>query len=529
MYDYLITGGEILDGSGGEAVRADIALQDGKIVAVGQLKGESARETLDAEGCAVAPGFVDMHSHDDFNLPLNPLVPGKILQGVTTQVTGQCGWTPAPILDKFRKAFIDNASFLDSGLAYDWSSFAEYMDKLPSFSVNVAQLVGHVAVRSAAMGIANRAPSEAELATMRSLVAEAMDAGAFGFSTGLIYPPSSFGKTDEIVELAKVAAAKGGGYFTHMRDESLGIWDAVREAADVGKAAGCRVQISHLKLSGQASWGKADQLLRLLDDLRAEGLQILADQYPYPAGSSGLKSVLPQWALEGGTDDLIARLENASTRDQIRAEVLEGMSERGYMKIGTWEDVMIAESPSNPANAGHTLVELGQRDNKLPVDVMLDMVLADYAKTLAIFFSIGVDDMRLIMADPNVCIGSDGIITSKAGVVDQSKPHPRYYGTFPRVLGRYAREENLFSLPEAVRKMTSLSADALGLKDRGRIAEGQWADLVIFQPDSVRDTATYKDPINHPAGVNSVFVNGTPVVMNQEVTGETPGAMLRPA
>ena len=529
MFDLLIVGGEVLDGTGTPPLRADVGVKDGRIAGVGDLAGQSADRTLDAAGRTVAPGFIDMHSHDDFNLPLNPLVPGKILQGVTTQVTGNCGWSPAPILAEHRKDFVENASFVDTGLAYDWHTMGEFLAKMPPLAVNVAQLVGHVTVRCAAMGVEDRPPSAEELETMRGLVARSMEEGAYGFSTGLVYPPSAYADTDEIVELAKVAAGYGGSYHTHMRDEGRQVMEAVREAAEVGRRAGAHVQISHLKLNGKSFWGRADELLALIDSLRAEGISINCDQYPYPAGSSGLKSLLPNWAHEGGTGALLARLAHPQQRDQIRAEMLEGMSEMGFMKIAQWNDVMISDSPSKPQYNGIDLGALGQREGKPPADAMLDLLLDDYAKTLAIFFTIGVEDMVKIMRHPNVSIGSDGIITTVPGPPDPTRPHPRYYGTFPRILGKYAREEAVVTLPEAVRKMTALPADALGLTDRGRIAPGAAADLVIFDPATVIDRATYKQPHQYPAGIDEVIVNGVSVVSQGKETGAAPGVLLRRA
>ncbi len=527
MHDLLIVGGEVLDGTGSEAVRADVAVKDGRIVAVGDLSGAKAEAVLDAGGRTVAPGFIDIHSHDDFNLPVNPLVSGKILQGVTTQVTGNCGWSPAPILPERRRDFVENAAFVDSGLDYDWESMGDFLGSLPSLAVNMAQLVGHVTVRCAAMGVEDRPATDAEMETMRTLVGRSMEEGAFGFSTGLVYPPSAYAGTDEIVELTRVAAAHGGAYHTHMRDEGQGVFESVREAAEIGRRSGTHVQISHLKIHGKNWWGRAGELLSLIDDLRGEGVSICCDQYPYPAGSSGLKSLLPNWTHDGGNAALLQRLGNPQQRDQIRAEMLEGMSGQGFMKIAQWSDVMIADSPKNPVLNGQSLEEIGTRDGKLPVDAMLDLLLDDFAKTLAIFFTIGVEDMVTIMKHPNIVIGSDGIVTTRPGQEDLTKPHPRYYGTFPRVLGKYAREEGVLSLPDAVRKMTALPAEALSMRGRGRIAEGYAADLVVFDPGLVIDRATYKQPQQSPAGIGDVLVNGVPVVREGRETGATPGQILR--
>ena len=529
MHDLIITGGQVLDGTGAEPVLADVAIQNRRIAAVGNLSGEAARNTLDANGLCVTPGFIDIHSHDDFNLPVNPLAPGKIRQGVTTQVTGNCGWSPAPLSPQHRQLFLDNAGFFDSGLSYDWESMGDFLSRLPPIALNVAQLVGHVTVRCAVMGMEDRPPTETELAAMKTLLADAMTEGAFGFSTGLVYPPSAYADTAEIAELAKVAAGFGGGYHTHMRDEGRNIMEAVREAAEIGKRSGARVHISHLKLHGRPMWGRAGELLELIETLGQEGVSLHCDQYPYPAGSSGLKSLLPNWTHQGGPRALMARLKNPEQRDRIRAELLEGMSEAGYMKIAQWSDVMISDSPSRPHVNGMNLQEIGERENKLAVDAMLDVLLDDYAKTLAIFFTIGVQDMEEIMSHPDISIGSDGILTTVPGKEGATLPHPRYYGTFPRVLGKYARETNLLSLPMAVRKMTALPAEALGLTGRGRLAPGFHADIVVFDPAKVLDRATFKAPHQYPVGIHEVIVNGEAVVSGGEVTGATPGTILRRA
>jgi N-acyl-D-aspartate/D-glutamate deacylase len=373
----------------------------------------------------------------------------------------------------------------------------------------------------------NRPPSAEELETMRRLVDASMREGAFGFSTGLVYPPSAFGELGEIAALASVAARHGGGYHTHMRNEGEHLFQAVREAAEVGRRSGAHVHISHLKISGKTYWGQAASLLALLEELRASGVFLNWDQYPYPAGSSGLKSLLPNWCHEGGTEALVGHLSDPGRRDQIRAEMLEGMSEHGFMKIAAWSDVIIADSPRHPDVNGYDLKEIGDRQDKLAVDAMLDLLLDDYAKTLAIFFTIGVEDMEAILAHPDTTVGSDGIITTVPGRPDLTKPHPRYYGTFPRILGKYAREEGLLTLSQAVRKMTALPAEKLGLTDRGRLAEGLAADLVIFDPATVIDRATYKEPQQAPLGIDTVIVNGVPVVAGGKETGATPGAILR--
>jgi len=526
MFDLLIRGGEVIDGTGSPAFRADVGVRDGRIAEVGDLAGERAGTVVEAEGRVVAPGFIDIHTHSDFNLPVNPMAAGKTEQGVTTEVTGNCGFSPAPMVPGREQLFRENVSFVDSGLDFAWHSFAEFLERLPPLGLNMAPLVGHTTVRCGAMGVEDRPPTATELEHMRALVAEAMVAGAFGFSTGLIYPPACYADTDELVELARVAAAHEGGYFVHMRDEADGVLDSLAENVAVGERSGAHVQISHLKVGGAHNFGRAPELLAFLDNARARGVKLHCDQYPYNAGSTGLKVILPPWTYVGGSETLVERLRDAPTRARIRSEVLRDMA-RHFMRMSSWDQVMIAESPTRPEAAGLNLEELGRREGQEPVDAMMDLLIADRAKTLAVYFLMDEGDVRRIMAHGQVAIGSDGIYFGRPGHLREGRPHPRYFGTFPRVVGRYARDEGVLSLPEAVRKMTSLCADIMGLRDRGRVQTGLAADLVVFDPASILDRADYLDPFQPPQGIDTVIVNGTRVVRNGRATGDTPGRVLR--
>jgi N-acyl-D-amino-acid deacylase len=528
MYDVLIVGGDVLDGSGTPAQRADVGITAGRIAGVGNLAKEGGKETIVAEGQIVAPGFIDLHAHDDFNLPLNPVQAGKVFQGVTTDVVGNCGYSPAPIVAARRKLAEELWSFVDSGLDTSWSTFGEFLARLPPTGLNVVPLVGHLAVRVAAMGADDRAPTPAELEHMRSLVDEAMGAGAFGVSTGLIYPPACYAKTDEIVEVAKVAARHGGGYFTHMRNEAEGILDSIRETVEIGTRSGAPVQISHLKVANKGNWGRAKEVLALIDRVRASGVTLHADQYPYTAASTGLKTLLPQWAHAGGAMALVARLQDPATRARIAAEVVGSMG-AGTIRIATWDDAVVSDSASRPDVAGLSLAALGQKMDRQPVEALFDVLIADRASTLGIFFSIGEDDLRQIMRHPAVGVGSDGIFLGVPGKPDRSKPHPRYFGTFPRVIGKYTRDEHVLTLPQAVHKMTGLSAQILGLKDRGLIRGGMAGDVVVFDPKTVADTATYAEPHQQPRGIGTVIVNGVVTVKDGRMTGNIGGKVLRRA
>jgi N-acyl-D-amino-acid deacylase len=526
MFDLLIRGGTVIDGTGAPAQRADVGVRHGRIAAVGDLAGQRAGTVVDADGRTVSPGFIDIHTHSDFNLPVNPVAAGKLVQGVTTEVTGNCGFSPAPVVPERETIFRENVSFVDSGLAYDWRIFDEFLERLPPLGPNMAPLVGHTTVRCGAMGVEDHAPTPAELEHMQALVEEAMQAGAFGFSTGLIYPPACYARMDEVAELARVAARHGGGYYVHMRDEADGVLDSLRENIAVGERSGAHVQISHLKVGGAQNWGRAGEALALLDEALARGVRLHCDQYPYNAASTGLKVILPPWTYVGGSEALVARLRDGATRARIRAEVLRDMAGH-FMRMSGWEQAMISESPSQPALAGLNLAELGARTGTEPVDALLDLLIADRAKTLAVYFLMDEGDVRRILAHPQVAIGSDGIYFGRPGDLHSGRPHPRYFGTFPRVLGRYARDEGVLALPEAVRKMTALCADIVGLGDRGRIREGLAADLVVFDPATILDGADYLDPFRPPTGIDTVLVNGTPVVREGRATGATPGRVLR--
>lgn len=526
MYDVLIVGGEVLDGSGAAAQRADVGLKDGLIAGVGNLAREAAAQVIPAEGRVVCPGFIDLHAHDDFNLPVNPLQAGKILQGVTSDVVGNCGFSPAPIVEARRELARELWGFVDSGIDAKWSTFAEFLASLPPTGPNVVPLVGHIAVRCAAMGADDRAPAPSELDAMRGLVDEAMQAGAFGFSTGLIYPPGCYAKTPEIIELAKVAAHHGGSYHTHMRDEGAGILDSINEAVEIGRQSGAPVQISHLKVANKANWGRAKEVLALIDRVRHEGLTLHADQYPYTAASTGMKTLLPQWAHNGGPLALVARLNDPPARARIRDEVVSNMG-AGSIRIASWEDALVADSPSHPEFAGLSLAAVAGRMDRQPVEALFDVLIADKASTLGIFFSIGEDDLRLILKHPAVGIGSDGIFMGVPGKPDRTKPHPRYFGTFPRVVGKYARDEQVLTLPQAVHKMTGLSAQILGLKDRGLLRPGMAADVVVFDPKTVADTATFEKPHQQPRGIETVIVNGVVTVRDRKLSGGVGGRVLR--
>jgi N-acyl-D-amino-acid deacylase len=525
----VLRGGTLIDGSGAPPHRADLAVgRDGRIAETGRgIKGRGARE-INVDGLAVAPGFIDLHTHCDFTLQAYPRADSMVRQGVTTLVVGNCGHSAFPVGGGVRAGLLRSySSFLSSDLDWSWSDaagFARMLSGLP-LAVNVALLVGHGTTRVAVMGFEARPPTGKELGQMRALVADAMHAGAFGLSTGLIYPPGTYASTDEIVALAKVAASHGGFYSTHMRNEGAGLLAALGEAIEVARRARIPVQISHHKVLGRRNWGLTKASLQLIDEARSRGLDITADQYPYPASSTTLAALLPGWAVAGGTEEMRARLLDPVQRSRIRAEVLAGPPDGTPRRDFEPDTFMIASVPaSRPGLVGRTLSQIAAARRAEPADVMLDLLAEHGAGVQVVIFAIGEDDIRRVMSHPEVAVASDGwTLHPGAG----GCPHPRSYGTFTRVLGHYVREKGVLTLTEAVRKMTSLPARRLGLADRGMLRPGCMADLAVFDPATVTDRATFTSPHQFCEGVPHVFVNGIQVISYGRDTGLPTGWVLR--
>ncbi len=526
MLDLKIEGGQVLDGTGAPATRIDVGVTGDAITAVGDLSGERAGITVDATGLTVTPGFIDMHSHSDWRLFGNRRAESKIRQGVTTEVVGNCGFSPAPVSDEFREDMRGFALSVPPGMDFSWRSVGEYLRRYEDggLAVNVAQLIGHGTLRLAVMGFARRAPSAKELGRMRALMESAMADGACGLSTGLIYAPGSYSKTEEIVEIAR-GAAGGGFYASHIRGEGATLLDSVAEAIRVGREGGLPTQVSHIKAAGRLHWGGVKDALGLIDAARAEGLDVMADVYPYTASSTTIRTLLPDSALEGGIEAMLGRLKDSMTRARIRGEMAGGaVLARG---LG-WNDIMVAHAPSRPEAQGLRLDEIAARWGKDPVECVFDIIETEQGRGYVILFQLDEADLRRALVHPQVMIGSDGSSLATSGPLSEGKPHPRSYGTFPRVLGHYARDEGVLSLPAAVHKMTGMPASRLGLKDRGVIQRGAKADLVVFSPERVTDPATYEDPHRYAQGIEHVVVNGSLVVQGGEHTGKLPGEVLRP-
>ncbi|MBI2205422.1 MAG: D-aminoacylase [Candidatus Rokubacteria bacterium] len=525
MHDLLIRGADVLDGTGAPAQRVDVAVANGTIAAIGQNLGDS-RQTIAAAGLTLAPGFIDIHTHSDFTLPLNQRAEGKIRQGVTTEVLGNCGFSAAPALPG-RSADLRNYLAASAPwLTFRDGTFAEYVDAFPPTSVNTVLQVGHNTLRLMTVGMDNRAARPDELAAMQRWLEEALDAGALGLSSGLFTVPGSYANADEIIALGHVLRRYGAAYASHIRNEAGGVFAAVDEAAHVGETCEIHVQIAHLKISGTENWGGAAKLLERIEAARRRGVRVDADQYPYTSATNPLRNLLPVWLQEGGMAAMLDRLRDRALRARIRDDIA-AHGNASFGRLPSWDDVRIAVSPGQPQHAGRTIGDLARERGIDPVDAAGDYLLADEGHTRVVLRSMDEPDVRTILAAPFVFIGSDGTALAPYGVTGQGKPHPRYYGTFARVLGEYVREQRVLSLPEAVRKMTGGPAAALGLKDRGLVRQGYAADLTLFDPARVADRATYDDPHQYAAGIRAVIVNGIVAVDRGEHTGALSGRVLR--
>jgi N-acyl-D-amino-acid deacylase len=521
--DILIRGGTLIDGSGRPGEICDIAVRDGRIAALGSSLAEGAGKVIDAEGLAVAPGFIDIKTHSDFTLPINPKAESKVRQGVTTEIIGHCGFSVAPVLPGKAQLIADYLSGGAPWLPFREMRFPEYLDTFPAVAVNTGMLVGHNTLRLMVMGLEDRAPHPAELAEMIALLEEGLGAGALGMSSGLFTPPGSFAEPAEMLAFGPVLQSHNAAYFTHIRHESNKVIDSVHEAIDFARSARVHVEIVHLKCSGTDNWGKAAQILGMIEAARAAGCDVDCDAYPYTAGANPLKNLLPPWVQVGGLEPMLARLALPDTRERIRREIdRDGLNNWG--RIPSWEAVQISVSPRLPQHAGETIAALAA------VDRLCDYLIEDNGATRVLITSIAEEDIREIVRSPSALVGSDGNCVADYGVVSQGMPHPRFYGTFPRIIGRYVHEQHLLPLEQAVRKMTGATARALKLRDRGLLREGYRADITIFDPADFKDRATYAEPHRYPSGARTtVLVNGVVVVENAQHTGATPGMVLRRA
>jgi dihydroorotase/N-acyl-D-amino-acid deacylase len=527
--DLILRGGRVVDGTGNPWFKADVAITGDRIVAIGRLEGRKAKRVLDVTGLFVAPGFIDMLGQSEYTVLVDPQVLSKTTQGITTELTGE-GGSVGPMSDYSRGEA--EAPVRDLGITIDWRDHAGYFRAVArkGTALNFAHLVGAAQVRENVLEAADRDPTQAELETMKQRVAQAMEQGCWGLSTSLIYPPGAFARTDELVALATVAAKHGGFYATHMRTEGEKVLDAIDEAATIGERAGCPVEIWHLKAAGKPNWGRMPEILGHIEAIRARGIDMTADIYPYPAAMTGLAASLPPEASEGGLKALLKRLADPAERARLRSRLEtpgEGF-ERIFSASGGPEGLLIVgvKTPANRAVQGKRLSEIAATRHVDAIDAMFDLLIEEGGTIDTVYFSMSEEDVKRAMAAPYVSFDCDAAGVRPDGTLGASLTHPRAYGSFPRVLGRYVRDEHLLGLEEAVRKMTSLPAHRIGLADRGLVRTGLFADLTIFDPARVIDRATFEAPQQLSDGIVHVIVNGKPVIENGKATGARPGRIL---
>jgi N-acyl-D-amino-acid deacylase len=536
-HDILIKRATIFDGTGGSGFIGDIGIRDGLIVDVGETKTDS-KIIIEGEGLACAPGFIDMHSHNDMALPFDNRLESMIRQGVTTSVIGNCGISLAPVneerIDLIKKE-IDLFAPPGQDIDITWRTFKEYLESLQNnrTSMNIVPLVGFGAIRIAAgPGYENRKPTLDELVGMKMLVKEAMEAGAFGLSTGLIYPPQVYAETSEIVELARIVAQYNGLYFSHIRGEGATLIEAVAELIRIVEESGCRGgQIAHHKVAGKPFWGASVTTLKMIAEANERGLMIACDQYPYNRGATTLVTVLPPWIHEGGIDAVLENLQDTQILKRIENDIETGIEGwENMIKEAGWEGIYISSTKTEKwaGIEGQSLQVIAEQRRYLnPFEMLIELLLDEKGEVGMTIQSMGEEDIRRIMVAPHTMVGTDGKGVSPTGVLGYGKPHPRFYGTYPRILGKYVREEGILTLENAVWKMTRFPAKQLGLGDRGKIREGMIADIVVFDPKTVIDRATFTDSHKFPRGIHEVIVNGMQVVADGKQTDELPGVILR--
>jgi dihydroorotase/N-acyl-D-amino-acid deacylase len=531
-FDVVITGGRIVDGTGAPWFAADVGIRGDRIVAIGDLKGVTAKTRIDATGLVVAPGFIDLLGQSEFNVLVDNRAASKITQGVTTEVTGE-GTSIAPMNDRL---FADQADgYRHFGVAMDWHTLGDYFKRLDERThpaLNLASFVGAGGLRTYVIGKDERPATPGELSRMQGLVAAAMEDGALGVSSSLQYMPDRFASTDELVALASVAAHYGGVYFTHMRSEAGGLTAALDEVFAIAERAKIPAEIWHLKTAYKPNWGRMPEVLARIEAARARGLDITANQYPYTRAANGLDACLPMWVREGGTEKMIARLRTPADRERIKREMDDPASpgwENQWYGSGGRDGIMLSSvlDPALRKYEGMTLTAIGRQMDKDPRDAVMDLVIADRANSEVVTSIMREDDVMAALKNPLVSICTDSGAKAEDGPLSESKSHPRAFGTFARILGHYVRDEKVLRLEEAVRKMTSQPATRVHLQDRGILRPGMAADVTVFDPVTIRDVATFENPMHYSVGVRYVLVNGRPVVSDGKITGERPGRALK--
>jgi N-acyl-D-amino-acid deacylase len=522
--DLVIRSGRVTDGQGGPLAPADVGVRGDTVVAIEPELDPGEARVLDADGAVVAPGFIDIHAHGDVVPLMCPEAPGRLHDGVTLEIVGNCGESPFPQTEAMLAERRDSEDRY--GVAVDWQTldgFARRQDAAGS-GINRGSLVGHSNVRIAVLGEADRPPTEAELAAMRHHVAQAMDAGAFGMSTGLIYTPGMYAPPWEIWALAEEVARRGGFYASHIRNESDAVVESIEEFAEVGRRSGVRLQLSHVKVSGRANWPRVGAVVALLERLRSEGLDLACDRYPYVAGCTGLTALLPGYAREGGREQLLQRLADPSDRERLH----QAMAAKRPLDAD-WEAVRIssAHSEAHADAEGRSIGDLAQETGRDAADVVFELLAASRGRTSILVFSMREENLETFLRLPYVAVASDSTARAAEGPTAYGRPHPRTYGTASRFLGRYVRDRGLVSLPEGVRRLTGLPASRLGLTRRGVLRPGAIADITIFDPEAIIDRATFDEPKQYSVGVRHVVVNGAVALEDGELTGTRAGRFLR--
>ena len=531
-FDLVITNGHIIDGTGSPWYSGDIGIRDGRIAAIGNLSRAAHKRALDAKGRVVAPGFVDMLGQSEATILVDPRLPSKIYQGITTEITGE-GGSAAPLNDAIITA--DRAGYEHYKINPDWRTFRQYFSRLEKqgMGINLASYVGATQVRRMVLGDADVQPTPEQLEKMKALVRDAMRDGAVGVSTSLMYAPAPYAKTEEIIALASEASKFGGIYATHMRNESDSVLESIDEAVRIGREARIPVEIWHFKVAGKANFGHMPELVARVNKARAEGVDVEADTYAYTAWFNSMSAFVPAWAHDGGDAKLIERLKDPATRARIRKDMETPSKDwdNEWDEISGPQDVMISvvQNPELKKFQGKRLTEVAIALNQDPMDALFDLLIEDKAFTECAVFGMSEPDVALALQQPWVSVDNDSSGTSPEGILGEEHPHPRAYGTFPRILRKYVREEKKLTLEEAIRKFSALPAQRMRLTDRGVLKLGMWADVVVFDPETVRDVATFDDPNRLSEGMEYVLINGVPVVENGKMTGALPGKVLRGA
>jgi len=531
-FDIVIVNGHIIDGAGSPWYSGDIGIRGGKIAAIGNLSGAPRTRTIDAQGKVVAPGFIDMLGQSELTILVDPRLPSKIYQGITTEVTGE-GISAAPLNDAIIRS--DRGGYEHYHITPDWRTLGQYFARLEKqgIGINLASYVGATQVRRMILGDDDKQPTPEQLEQMKELVRQAMRDGAVGVSTSLEYAPAPYAKTEELIALASEASKFGGIYATHMRNESDAVLPAIDEALRIGREAHIPVEIWHIKVAGKENWGRMPEVVAKINAARAEGADISANTYAYTAWFNSLSAFIPQWAHDGGDAKLIERLKDPATRVRIRKEMMTPSQEwdNEWQEIPGPGSILIGvvQNPQLLPLQGKTLADIAKIWNKDPMDALFDLLIQDKAFTEVAVFGMSEPDVALALQQPWVSIDNDSSGTSPEGILGQEHPHPRAYGTFPRILRKYVREEKKLSLEDAIRKFSALPAQRMRFTDRGVLKAGMWADIVIFDPATIRDLATFDNPNQLSEGMDYVLVNGVPVIDQRKMTGAKPGKVLRGA